>query len=215
MIRALALAVTLSLLAAPARAACEDLHWESPDGREAVTWYAGQNLLRIHLAPQAQGGAGDRAGEGVMSLTLTPLRHGDAAGRFWERDTVRISLSPPPVYDLSAFTGFHHRLGFGDGRTREVRHPRVDPYGMDREGRVADRWWTDLRDRGVYAATRGSAASDALEQMRRQGSLRVEQVGRRNGRREVIAFAEFGFGRFAPLWTRLEAHRVGCAAGAQ
>ena len=116
--------------------------------------------------------------------------------------------------DLSGFSRFQQRVGSGEGWTREARHPRNDPFSTGPDRRIADRWWTDLRDHGVSAPSRGTPASDALEQMRREGSLRVEQVGRRDGRREMIAFAEFGFSRFAPLWTRLQAHRARCQAAA-
>lgn len=214
MIRAIRLALSLCLLAGPARAACEDLHWESPDRAEAVTWHAADNLALLRVRPQAQGGAGERAGDAEMSLAFTPLAQGDPQGRFWAHDTVRISLSPPPVFNLFAFTDFQQRIGYGEGRTREMRDPRNDPFSIRPDRRLADRWWTDLRDRGVSAVSRGTAASDALERMRRDGSIRVEQVGRRDGRREVIAFGVFGFSGFAPLWTRLQAHRAACTAAA-
>lgn len=212
MLRALRLAVALCLLSSPARAACEDLHWASDDGAEAVTWDQARNLAYFRIRPQSQGGAGARAGDPEMYLYFVPLERGDPEGRFWARDTVRISLSPPPVYDLSGFSGFQQRISSGRGRTREARNPRNDPFSAGPDNRIADRWWTDLRDGGVSTGSRRAVASDALDQMRREGALRVEQIGRRDGRRQVIAFGEFGFGRFTPLWARLQAHRLNCGA---
>lgn len=210
MVRAFRLAFALCLLSGPALAACEDLHWVSDDGVDTVTWHPAQNLAFFRIGPQSQGGVGARAGDADMYLYFTPLEHGDPQGRFWTRNTVRISVSPSPVYDLSGFGDFQQRIGFGDGGARAVDAPRNDPFSTGPDNRLADRWWTDLRDQGVSAPSRGPVASDALERMRREGSLRVEQLGRRDGRRQVIAFGEFGFGRFAPLWTRLQAHRTNC-----
>ncbi|WP_420477675.1 hypothetical protein [Brevundimonas sp. FT23028] len=214
MIRAFRFALFVCLLAGPARAACEDLHWESPDRAEAVTWHAAADLALVRIRPLSQGGAGDRAGDAEMSLAFTPLTEGDPEGRFWVRDTVRLSVSPPPVFDLFSFTNVEQRIGYGDGRPREVREPRNDPFSMGPDGRIADRWWTDLRDHRVSVLSRGGAASDALERMRREGSIRVEQIGRRDGHREVITFGAFGFGGFAGLWTRLQAHRAACETSA-
>lgn len=212
MLRTLGSALFVCLLASPARAACEDLHWESPDRAEAVTWHAAADIALVRIRPLSQGGAGDRAGDAEMSLAFTPLTEGDPEGRFWVRDTVRLSVSPPPVYDLFSFTNVEQRIGYGDGRPREMREARNDPFSMGPNRRIADRWWTDLRDQGVSVLSLGTAASDALDRMRREGSIRVEQIGRRGGSREVIAFGAFEFGAFAGLWTRLQVHRAACKA---
>ena len=119
----------------------------------------------------------------------------------------RASLSPPRSYELHDYPNFTQRLSFWDSRAPRVEPPRQDAQAPRSDGRTADRWWTDLRD--TVGRTR---ASDALDRLRTEGAIRVEQVARRDGRRQVIAWGEFGISPLYRLAWRLRMHRDLCRA---